>query len=396
MFDQNPVFIPGPTNLPASIRSAVDIPTRDHRSADFHGFFSALREDLKQVFKTSSGQVLLFPSSGTGGWEAAITNTLSAGDKVLVGSYGHFSNRWIALCRDHGLDVTCIECDWGAAAPIERFRDILASDKIEQYKAVLLTHNETATGVRSDVAAMRKALNDLQHPAMLFVDCVSSLASIDFRMDEWGVDIAVCGSQKGFMLPAGMAIVGVSPKAMHATEHATLRRSYFDFKAMVQASENGSYPYTPVMSLLNGLRTSVDLLLNEGLHNVFARHYRVAEGVRRAVTAWNLGMVAETPDSYSDTVTAIYVPIGFDADLLVDQTYRRFGMSFGGGLGELAGRVFRIGHLGQISEPMILSGIATIEMSMKDLGYPIELGAGVAAAQNFYRHELAMLSEKAA
>lgn len=396
MQDQNAVFIPGPTNLPDQIRAAVDIQTRDHRSPDFPDFFGRLRKDLRRVFGTTDGEVLIFPSSGTGGWEAAITNTLSEGDKVLVASYGLFSDKWIALCRDLGLQPTVINCEWGDPAPVERFREILATDSAGEFKALLVTHNETATGVRSDIAAVRNILDDTAHAAMLFVDCVSSLASMPFDMDAWGVDVAVCGSQKGFMLPAGMSILGVSQKALRAAGDATCRRSYFDFNTMLEASRQGSYPYTPPVQLLSGLRASVDLLLQEGLENVYKRHTRIAEGVRRAVEAWGLQLVAKDPAHWSDTVSAIWLPKGYDAGQLVDHAYRQYGMSFGAGLGQLAGKVFRIGHLGQVTEAMALSGIAVIEMAMCDIGVPVEMGRGVRAAQQAYRLEVRPVTGKVA
>ncbi|MGH1484833.1 MAG: L-aspartate--glyoxylate aminotransferase BhcA [Cellvibrionaceae bacterium] len=386
MTGQNPVFIPGPTNIPDRLRHAMNVQTSDHRAPDFVGLLSPLISDLKKVFKTETGTVISFSASGTGGWEAAITNTLSPGDKVLIARYGMFSQRWIDLCQRHNLDVEVIECEWGAGAPAEDYRQRLAADKAHQIKAVLVTHNETSTGVRSDVGALRKAIDAANHPAMLYVDCVSSLASMDFRMDEWGVDLAVSGSQKGFMLATGMAIVGVSARALAACEKAQCPRAYFDFKEMFAANEKGSFPYTPPLQLLKGLGESLRMLIHEeGLENVYSRHFRLAEGVRRAAAAWGLSLCAKTPDIYSDTVTSIYVPGGFDSDELVNHAYDQYGVSYGVGLGEMAKKVFRIGHLGSLTDTMVLAGLATIEMAMKDLHYPIELGSGVAAAQDYYR-----------
>ena len=272
----NPVFIPGPTNMPDEIRQAMQIQTIDHRAPDFAEKLQPLLNDLKRVFKTTSGEVFTFPASGTGGWEAAITNTLSPGDKVLVARYGMFSHRWIDLCQRHQLDVEIIECEWGSGAPIDRFAERLSSDSKHEIKALLVTHNETATGVRSDIAKVRKALDRCDHPAMLYVDCVSSLASMDFRMDEWGVDLAVSGSQKGLMLITGLAIVAASQKAIAAMDAAKCPRCFFDFRDMQAAYQQGSYPYTPPVQIFSGLRTSLDLLFDEGLDNVFARHYRIA------------------------------------------------------------------------------------------------------------------------
>lgn len=382
---QNPVFIPGPTNIPDSLRAAMNVQTVDHRAPDFKDVLLPLFEDLKKVFKTSTGTVITFPASGTGGWEAAITNTLSPGDKVLVGRYGMFSHRWIELCRRHKLDVQIIECEWGAGAPVEKFAEVLGADKQHAIKAVLVTHNETATGVRSDISAVRAAMDGASHPAMLMVDCVSSLASMDFRMDEWGVDVAVSGSQKGFMLMTGMAILGVSEKALAAMDAATCSRCFFDFRDMVAANRNGNYPYTPPLQILKGLHASLDTLLGEGLDAVYARHFRIAEGVRAAVNAWGMKLCAVSPELYSDTVSAIYVPQGFDSNALTDHAFTTYGVSFGIGLGEMNGKAFRIGHLGSLTQVMALSGLAAVEMAMKDLDYPIELGQGVAAAQEYYR-----------
>jgi len=385
MSDQNPVFIPGPTNIPDRLRHAMNVPTFDHRAPDFVDVLHPLLEDLKKVFRTTTGTVVTFPSSGTGGWEAAVTNTLSPGDRVLVARFGMFSHRWIDLCRRHGLDVEVLECEWGEGAPADRYAAALAADTDHAIKAVLVTHNETATGVVSDIAAVRAAMDACGHPAMLYVDCVSSLASMDFRMDEWGVDLAVSGSQKGFMLTTGLAIVGVSEKAVAAMDGATCPRCFFDFRDMMAANAKGGYPYTPIVQLMNGLRESLDMLFAEGLDNVFARHHRIAEGVRRAVSAWGLTLCARSPELYSDTVSAIYVPDGFDSDALTGLAFDDYGVSFGVGLGEMAGKAFRIGHLGSLTDVMALSGLAAIEMAMKDQGYPITLGSGVAAAQEYYR-----------
>jgi len=385
MSEQNPVFIPGPTNIPERLRHAMNVPTFDHRAPDFADRLAPLLDDLKKIFKTTTGHVVTFPSSGTGGWEASITNTLSPGDKVLVARYGMFSHRWIDLCQRHGLDVEVIECPWGEGAPADKFAERLAADTDHAIKALLVTHNETATGVVSDIAAVRRAMDASNHPAMLYADCVSSLASMDFRMDEWGVDLAVSGSQKGFMLATGMAIVGVSEKALAAMETATCPRCFFDFRDMMGANAKGGYPYTPPVQLMNGLRTSIDMLLEAGLENVFARHARIAEGVRKAVAAWGMTLCAKTPDLYSDTVSAIYVPDGYDSNALTDLAFDAYGVSFGVGLGEMAGKAFRIGHLGSLTDVMALSGLAAIEMAMKDQGYPITLGSGVAAAQEHYR-----------
>tara|TARA_B100000767_G_scaffold154481_1_gene145313 strand:- start:321 stop:1487 length:1167 start_codon:yes stop_codon:yes gene_type:complete len=388
MKHQNPIFIPGPSNTPDVLKTAMNISNFDHRAPDFADDYLPLLEDLKKVFKTETGQVLLFSATGTGGWEGAMTNTLCAGDKVLIARYGMFSQRWIDLCQRFGLDVEVIECEWGTGAPVEEFARRLQADQQGDIKAVLVTHNETATAVKSDVLGVRQAIDDAHHNALFMVDAVSSLASMDFQMDAWGVDIAITGSQKGFMLNTGLAIVGVSPKAMAATKTATLPRCFFDFNDMANANTIGSYPYTPPVQLFNGLRASVNLLLNEGMDNVNARHHRIAQGIRAAVKAWGLELCAQSPDLYSDTVTAIMVPEGNDSNLITQHAYKAYGVSFGGGLGAMAGKLFRIGHLGAMTDVMALSGIATAEMVMADLGYDIVLGSGVAAAQRVYQRRM--------
>lgn len=385
MSDQNPVFIPGPTNIPDRLRAAMNMQTRDHRAPDFVETFAPVLEDTKKVFGLRDGSIITFPASGTGGWEAAISNTLSPGDKVLIARYGMFSHKWIDMCQRHGLDVQIIECAWGSGAPADKFEEILSADTAKEIKAVLVTHNETATGVKSDVGAVRAAMNAASHPAMLFVDCVSSLASMPFDMDGWGVDIAISGSQKGFMLATGMAILGVSNKALDAMETATLPRTFFDFRDMLKTNASGGFPYTPPLQLIYGMKESLKMLFEEGLDNVYARHFRLAEGVRRAVDAWDMKLVAKSPELYSDTVSAIYVPDGFDSNVLTDHAFNKYGVSFGVGLGEMNGKAFRIGHLGSLTDVMVLSGLATIEMAMADLDYPITLGSGVAAAQEYFR-----------
>jgi len=382
---RNALFIPGPTNMPDEVRLAMDIALEDQRAPDFPAFSLGLFQDLKKIFKTKNGQVFLFPASGTGGWEAAITNTLSPGDKVLAARFGQFSHLWIDLCQRHGLNTEVLDVEWGEGAPVERYAERLAADKGHEIKAVLVCHNETATGVTSDVAAIRKAMDVIGHPALLYVDGVSSIACIDFRMDEWGVDLAVSGSQKGFMLPTGLAIVAASPKALAATKTAKCPRCFFDFADMIRTNKDGYFPYTPATTLLRGLRASLDMLLGEGLENVFARHHRLAEGVRKAVAAWDLTLCAKHPRWYSDTVSAIRVPDGFDGSEVVRQAYHRYNLSLGVGLSKVAGKIFRIGHLGNLNELMILTALAGSEMALRDVGIPLALGSGVAAAQEHFR-----------
>ena len=376
--------IPGPTNIPDRIRQAMAIPMEDQRAPDLPAFTLPLFGDLKRVFKTRDGQVLVFPASGTGGWEAALTNTLSPGDRVLAARFGQFSGLWIEMCQRLGLEVDIVDGEWGTATPVEIFAERLAADREHRIKAVLACHNETATGVTSDIAGVRAALDLSAHPALLMVDGVSSIASIDFRMDEWGVDVAVSGSQKGFMLPTGLAIVAVSEKALACAKSAGLKRSFFDFDTMLRANRDGYFPYTPPMVLIRGLRASIDMLLEEGLDSVFRRHRRTADAVRAAVGAWGLRLCARSPQICSDTVSAILLPDGIDAAAILRHAYERYDLSLGVGLGPLAGKAYRIGHLGDLHALTVMAILAGAEMAMRDAGMRIEAGAGIAAAQNVY------------
>jgi alanine-glyoxylate transaminase / serine-glyoxylate transaminase / serine-pyruvate transaminase len=384
--------VPGPTNMPFRIRQAMDVALEDHRAPDFPQLVLPLLADLKTVFRTKTGEVFIFPGSGTGGWESAIANTLSPGDRVLASAFGQFSWLWIDMCRRFGLEVDAIDVEWGRGVPLEDYRARLEADRTHAIKAVLVTHNETATGVTSDVASVRRILDDLGHPALLFVDGVSSIASIDFRMDEWGVDVAVTGSQKGFMLPTGLAIVCVSEKALACGRTAKLPRCFFDYQDMRKANAQGYFPYTPAATLLRGLRASVDMLMEEGLDNVFARHHRLADGVRAAVSAWGLRTCAKAPVWHSDTVTAIVVPEGFDANAVIQTAYHRYRLSLGAGLGKVAGKVFRIGHLGWLNEIMVLQALGGAELAMSSAGLPFEPGAGVGAAVRHFADDRAALS----
>jgi len=387
VMSQNPVFIPGPTNIPDAIRKAVDIATLDHRSPAFARLFKPAVAGVRRVLGMSAGpeggEVIILPSTGTGGWEAAMTNTLSPGDTVLAARFGMFSHRWIDMCQRLGLNVQVIETPWGQGAPLAAIGMALRADSGRVIKAVLATHNETATGVVSDIAGIRASMGD--HPAMLFVDGVSSIGSMPFDMALWGVDVAIAGSQKGFMLPAGLAILGVSPKAIAAMEGATLPCCFFDFKDMLRTYAAGGYPYTPPVGLIAGLARSIEILEDEGMEAVYARHVRLATGVRRAVAAWGMTPCAVSAELYSDTVTAVVVPAGCNGTDLVQLAASKYGVAFGMGLGEVSGKVFRIGHLGMLTDVMMLSGLACAEMCMVDLGWPVRLGSGVAAAQEFYR-----------
>ena len=388
---RNHLFVPGPTNTPDRILRAMHIAMEDHRSSRFPELSLGLFRDLKKIFKTADGQSFIFPASGTGGWEAAITNTLSPGDKVLSARFGQFSHLWIDLLQRHGLDVQVIEVEWGEGAPPEQIHDILAADRTHQIKAVAVVHNETATGVTSDVAAVRKAMDAAKHPALFFVDGVSSIASLDFRMDDWGVDMAVTGSQKGLMLPAGLGIICASQKALAAREKARCARVFFDLGDMIKANATGYFPYTPALPLLYGLRESLALLFEEGLDSVFARHHRLAEGARAAIKAWGLELCARAPKWHSDTVSAIMVPPGFNGADVIDIAYRRYNLALGAGLAQMAGKLFRIGHLGDLNELMLMSAIAGAEMAMRDVGIPVTPGSGVGAAAEYWRSTAAPL-----
>ena len=382
---RNFLFIPGPTNVPRRIQNAMNIEQEDMRALDLPDFTQPLYADLKKIFKQQQGRVFIFPASGTGGWESAVANTLSAGDKVLMSGFGHFSNLWIDLCRRWGLTVEALEVDWGEGVPVEEYARRLAADKQHEIKAVFATHNETATGVTSDIAAVREALDACDHPALLLVDGVSSVASLDFRMDEWGVDVCVSGSQKGLMLPTGLGIVAVSDKALAWRDSANLPKTFFDWQDQITANDQGFFPYTPPMNLLRGLRESLNMLMEEGLDNVFARHRRMAGAVRAAVSAWGMRPVAKQQKWYSDTVTAVQVPPGFDGNEVVRHAYKYYNLALSISLGKIAGQAFRIGHLGDLNELMVLTPLNGAEMAMKDLGYPIELGCGIAAAQDYLR-----------
>jgi len=383
---RNFLFVPGPTNIPERIRRAMDVPLEDHRRCDYPAITLPLFEDLKKVFKTRTGKVFVFPSSGTGGWEAAMTNTLSPGDKVLQASFGQFSLLWADLARRLGFEVITEEVTWGEGVPLDRYRAILAEDKAHAIKAVLVTHNETATGVTSDVHGVRKVLDDLKHPALLCIDGVSSIGCLDFRMDEWGVDLAVAGSQKGFMLPTGLGILAVSQKALDANKslNGRMNRCFFSWEDMIKTNDLGYFPYTPATQLIRGLRASLDLIFAEGLDNVIARHTRLASGVRAAVDAWGLKLCAKEAKWHSDTVSAILVPEGIDSNTVVKTAYYRYNTSLGVGLNKVAGRVFRIGHLGALDEVMIGGVLFAVEMALKDSGVNIKLGSGTGAAAEYF------------
>jgi alanine-glyoxylate transaminase / serine-glyoxylate transaminase / serine-pyruvate transaminase len=386
MAGRNFLFVPGPTNVPDRILRAMSVASEDHRSPDFPALTRACIDGLKPIFKTATGHPIIFPSSGTGCWEAALSNCLDQGAKVLIARFGQFSHLWAEMCRRLGFEVELLEAPWGEGAPVDRYLAALESDRNHRIKAVLVCQNETATGVRSDVAAIRAAMESVKHPALLMVDAVSALASIDFRMDEWGADVCISGSQKGLMLPAGLGVTCVSEKALDIAKRTTSRRCYFDFADMVKSNASGYFPYTPALQMMYALREALAMLQEEGLDNVFRRHSYLAGGVRAAVMqGWKLKVCAVAAKWYSDTVSAVVMPEGMDAAAVIARAYTRYNLSLGAGLAQVAGKVFRIGHVGDLNELMLLGAIAGSEMAMLDLGMKIEPGSGVAAAQIYWR-----------
>ena len=384
----NHLYVPGPTNVPEAVRQSMNVPMQDMRAPVYGDLTMELFTGIKKVLRTDKGHVMFFPGSGTGAWEAAITNTLNPGDKVLMARYGHFSTLWVDMAQRLGLNVEIIDIAWGAGVPVNEISRRLGSDAKDEVKAVFVTHNETSTGVTSDIAAVRRALDENFHDALLFVDGVSSIGSLDFRMDEWEVDLVVAGSQKGLMLPAGLGILGVSEKAVQTSKLSTMRRAYFDFDDMLKMNKNGYWPYTPPTQLFHGLRASLNIIEAEGLENIVARHTRLAQGVRHAIAAWGLDLVAEHQSLYSDTVSAIRVPNSVDARDVLHIAYEDFNTSFGSGLGPLNGKVFRIGHLGDMNEGMCLTAITIAEMSLVRAGASLELGVGVGAAQAWFLNSI--------
>ncbi|NCV33425.1 MAG: aminotransferase class V-fold PLP-dependent enzyme, partial [Betaproteobacteria bacterium] len=383
---RNFLFVPGPTNVPDRVQRAMMVAMEDHRSSRFPDLTKSLFEDLKKVFKTESGKVFMFPSTGTGAWEAAITNTLSYGDKVLTFRFGQFSHLWADMMVRLGLEPEIVDVPWGEGVPSEQLHRILEQDSGHAIKAVFVCHNETATGVTSDIHAVRMAIDAAKHPALLLVDTVSSLGSIDFQMDAWQVDVVVSGSQKGLMLPAGLGLLAMSEKAMASRATANMKRCYFDLDDMIRSNPAGYFPYTPPLPLLYGLRESLNIIFEEGLEEIFARHHRLAQSVRNAVLqGWKLSLCANDPKWWSDTVSAVLVPEGINGAHVIDVAFRRYNLALGAGLSQMAGKLFRIGHLGDLNELMVLGALSGAEMAMKDVGINIELGSGVAAAQRYLR-----------
>ncbi len=382
---RNFLFVPGPTNVPDRVLRAMMVAQEDHRSPIFPELIKPAFEGLKKVYKTTEGQVFIFPSSGTGGWEAALANTLAPGDKVLNSRFGQFSHLWTDMAQRLGLDVQVLEEEWGTGAHEEKIEEALTKDTAHEIKAVMVVHNETATGVTSNIAAIRKAMDNAKHPALLLVDSVSGLGSIDFRFDEWKVDCAVSGSQKGLMLPAGLGFVAVSQKALNLRKNSKLNKVYFDFQDHINTNGSGYFPYTPATNLFHGLREALRCIEEEGLENIFHRHAVLARATRAAVDAWGLKLCAKSERWHSDTVSAIVVPEGIDAAKIIRHAYDRYNLALGAGLSKVAGKVFRIGHIGDLNELMLLGAIAGAEMAMLDNGVNIKAGSGVGAAQDYLR-----------
>ena len=373
--------IPGPTNVPDRILRAIERPTIDHRGPACGAMVRDILEGLHGIFR-AQGPIVIYPASGTGAWEAALVNTLSPGDRVLMFETGHFALLWCALAERLGLVVERVPGDWRRGIDVEAAAERLAGDRARAIKAVCVVHNETSTGVRAPVAALRSALDREDHPALLFVDTISSLASMNYRHDEWGVDVTIAGSQKGLMLPPGLSFNALGDRALAAAKEARLARSYWDWEPMLAANASGFFPYTPATNLLFGLAEAVAMLNEEGLDAVFARHDRLAEAARRAVRAWGLEVFCREPQAHSSSLTAVLMPEGHDADAFRATALDHYNLSLGNGLSRLAGKVFRIGHLGDFNELMLAGTLSGIEMALAVAGVPHRRG-GVQAALDY-------------
>jgi alanine-glyoxylate transaminase/serine-glyoxylate transaminase/serine-pyruvate transaminase len=370
--------IPGPSTVPDRILRAIDNPTMDHRGPDFGLLGKQVLAKIQTIFKTAQ-PVVIFPASGTGAWEAALCNTLSPGDRVLMCETGWFAHLWQEMAGRLGIVTDLVKTDWRRGADVEQIAERLAADRAHAIKAVAVVHNETSTGATSRIAEVRRAIDDAKHPALLLVDTISGLASADYRHDEWGVDVTVSGSQKGLMLPPGLSFNAVSQKALKASESAKLPRSFWDWKPMIAANATGYFPYTPATNLLYGLDTACDMLLEEGLDNVFARHERHAEATRRAVRHWGLEVQCQDPRHYSPVLTCVRLPEGHSANALRATILERFNMSLGNGLGQLNDRAFRIGHLGDFGDLQLMGTLAGVEMGLRAAGVPHSAGGAQVA-----------------
>lgn len=370
--------IPGPTNVPDKVLRAIDMPTMDHRGPGFTELSQKALEGIKSIFKTRQ-PVIIFPSSGTGAWEAALVNTLSPGDRVLMYETGHFASLWKALSQRIGLVPDVIPGDWRSGVDPNKIEERLAADKGHEIKAVCVVHNETSTGCKSAIDEVRRAIDAAGHPALLLVDTISSLGSMDYRHDEWGVDVTVAGSQKGLLLPPGLSFNAVSEKALEASKHAALSRSYWAWDEMIAANANAVFPYTPATNLLYGLVVAVDMLNAEGLDNVFVRHARHAAATRAAVQAWGLDVLCANSKDYSSSLTAVLMPEGHSADGFRKTVLDSYNMSLGNGLSRLADKVFRIGHLGDFNDLMLMGTLSGVELGLRKAGVPHRAGGTLAA-----------------
>ncbi|KAH1067139.1 hypothetical protein J1N35_032126 [Gossypium stocksii] len=392
---KNHLFVPGPVNIPEPVLRAMNRNNEDYRSPAIPAMTKTLLEDVKKIFKTTTGTPFLIPTTGTGAWESALTNTLSPGDRTVSFLIGQFSLLWIDQQQRLNFNVDVIESEWGQGANLDILAEKLAADHSHSIKAICIVHNETATGVTNNLATVRKLLDHYRHPALLLVDGVSSICALDFRMDEWGVDVALTGSQKALSLPTGLGIVCASPKALEASKSAKSVRVFFDWNDYLKFYKLGTFwPYTPSIQLLYGLRAALDLIFEEGLDNVIARHTRMGKATRLAVEAWGLKNCTQREEWYSDTVTAVLVPPYIDSAEIVKRAWKRYNMSLGLGLNKVAGKVFRIGHLGNLNELQLLGCLAGVEMILKDVGYPVKLGSGVAAACAYLQNNIPMIPSR--
>ncbi len=375
------LFVPGPTNIPDRILRAMHRPSEDHRAVDFPALVLPLLDDVARLFDTRDGKVALFPATGTGGWDAALVNTVPTGSHLLMTGVGQFADLWCDLAERLGHVVHRLPgLEWGDAPPPALVHEALTADREHGLAAVLVVHNETSTGVTADLPGIRRAMDDAGHPALLMSDGVSAIASLPFHLDAWRVDVALTGSQKGLMLPAGLALLALSPRAMERVDANGAPRGYFDLRPMLASNADGWFPYTPSIPMLHGLREALDMLFEEGLENVWARHHRLADGVRAAVEAWDLQRCCREWRDASNTVTTVMLPPAIDGRALVTHAHRRRQLDLGGGLGPLAGRAFRIGHLGDLNEGMLLGALGLVELSLSDMGARVPFGAGTGAA----------------
>ncbi|XP_062196775.1 serine--glyoxylate aminotransferase [Phragmites australis] len=389
------LFVPGPVNIPDPVIRAMNRQNEDYRSPAVPALTKVLLEDVKKIFKTTTGTPFMIPTTGTGAWESALTNTLSPGDRIVSFLIGQFSLLWIDQQQRLGFNVDVVESDWGQGADLAVLEAKLRQDTLHTIKAVAIVHNETATGVTNDLSKVRKLLDAYRHPALVLVDGVSSICALDFRMDEWGVDVALTGSQKALSLPTGLGIVCASPKALEASKTAKSVRVFFDWKDYLKFYKMGSYwPYTPSIQLLYGLRTALDLIFEEGLDNVIKRHNRLGTATRLAVEAWGLKNCTQKEEWFSDTVTAVVVPPYIDSSEIVKHAWKRYNLSLGLGLNKVAGKVFRIGHLGNLNELQLMACLSGVEMVLKDVGYPVKLGSGVAAAAAYLSNSTPLIPSR--